>query len=219
MNPQTLIGILIVVAGVLLMGDNLDLFGAGQLLSLWPVGLLAVGVLMYKRAMDPPAQMWAGFVALAGLWMTLSRLFGWPLRLSMLWPIALVVVGITVIQRALLRQQEGPGVSNQNISEFAFWSGVQRRVNSSLFRRADLTAVMGGFELDFRQAAIHGDAVIDLFVFMGGVVIKVPPDWSVSNQSVAIMGGVQDKSTGTGDSKHHLLLRGFVMMGGIEVKT
>jgi hypothetical protein len=36
---------------------------------------------------------------------------------------------------------------------------------------------------------------------------------------VAIMGGAVDKSTGTRDAKNRLILRGFVLMGGIEVKV
>jgi predicted membrane protein len=78
---------------------------------------------------------------------------------------------------------------------------------------------MGGIQIDFRQAAINGEGVIDLFVLMGGVEIKVPPDWVVSNQAIAVMGGAVDKSTGAADSRHRLVLRGFVLMGGVEVKT
>ncbi len=60
---------------------------------------------------------------------------------------------------------------------------------------------------------------MDVFVVMGGVQIRVPPDWVVSNQIVAVMGGVEDKSTGTRDTRNRLVLRGFVMMGGVEVKS
>ena len=47
----------------------------------------------------------------------------------------------------------------------------------------------------------------------------MPPDWAVSNQMMAIMGGVEDKSTGTQGATNRLVLRGFVLMGGVEVKT
>jgi len=36
---------------------------------------------------------------------------------------------------------------------------------------------------------------------------------------VAIMGGADDSSSGTQDSKHRLTVRGFVVMGGVEIKT
>jgi len=107
----------------------------------------------------------------------------------------------------------------QTLSDIAFWSGVERKVNTSNFRRADLTAIMGGIQIDFRNAAINGEAVVDLFVLMGGIDVRVPPDWNVTTQVVAVMGGVQDRSTGPADSPHRLVLRGFVLMGGVEVKT
>ena len=100
------------------------------------------------------------------------------------------------------------------------WACKQRRVSSTTFRHADLTAIMGGIELDLRQAATaNGEAVVDLFVMWGGVEIWVPPDWAVSNQVGLLMGGAEDKSSGTQDARHRLVVRGFVLMGGIEIKT
>jgi predicted membrane protein len=79
---------------------------------------------------------------------------------------------------------------------------------------------MGGVELDLRSAGTGGqEAIIDVFVWWGGVEITVPPDWAVSNQVVAIMGGADDKSTGTQDARNRLVVRGFVVMGGVEIKT
>jgi predicted membrane protein len=219
LNPQTLVGMLIVVAGLLMLGDNLGLMQTGRVLAFWPVGVLAVGAMMFTRAADVAGRTWAGFVMFVGGWWTLSVLMDWPVRLSTIFPIGLVMIGIVVIQRAVGLRPVEPGTADQSISDLAFWAGIERKVTSALFRRADITAVMGGIQLDFRQAAINGEAVVDLFVFMGGVEIKVPPDWIVSNQAIAIMGGAQDKSTGSADSKHRLVLRGFIMMGGVEVKT
>ena len=79
---------------------------------------------------------------------------------------------------------------------------------------------MGGIELDLRGASTAGgEAIIDVFAMWGGIEIKVSPDWSVSNQAIAIMGGVEDKSKATSDARHRLIVRGFVLMGGVEIKT
>jgi hypothetical protein len=219
-NPQTVVGLLIVLAGVLLTADNLGILEAGRILRFWPAGVLAVGIMMWLRANDTPARTWAGFVvALGGLW-TIARLLDWPVNFSMVFPLAIVMIGVVIVQRAIgLHREEQPGAAQQSMSEIAFWSGVDKRVRTQLFRRADLTAVMGGIQLDFRDSQISGEAVIDMFVLMGGVELRLPPDWTVSNQVMAVMGGVQEKSTGATDGKHRLILRGYVMMGGVEVKT
>jgi hypothetical protein len=116
----------------------------------------------------------------------------------------------------------GPTVttSDQSVTEIAVWAGKQRRLTTPSFRRAELTAIMGGVELDLRAASTAtGEAVIEVFVMWGGVEIWVPPDWSVSNQVALIMGGAEDKSTGTQTARHRLIVRGFVLMGGLEIKT
>jgi len=113
-----------------------------------------------------------------------------------------------------------PGrIVDETVSAFAFWSGSRRRVASTMFRRADLAAVMGGVTLDLREAATAtGEAVVDVFAMWGGINIRVPPDWIVSNEVVAVMGGTDDRSTGAPGARHRLIVRGFVIMGGVEIK-
>jgi predicted membrane protein len=218
-TPQAVVGVLIIVVGALLMAGNLGWVEARQVLSFWPLGILAIGAAMFVRAPDPSARFSAGVVLVIGAWLTLARVLHLGgLSLKLIWPLMLIGIGAALISRAWRRGMETP-VTDQVVSDFAFWSGIQRKINSPVFRRADFTAVMGGIEVDLRQASTSGDAVIDVFVVMGGLEIKVPPDWVVSNQIVAIMGGVSDKSTGVKDAKHRLIIRGFALMGGVEVKS
>jgi len=201
------------------MAGNLGWVEARQVLSFWPLGVVAIGTAMYLRAPDPSARFSAGVVLVIGVWLTFARLLHLGgLSFKLIWPLILISVGAALISRAWRRGMESP-VNEQVLSDFAFWSGIQRKINSPLFRRADFTAVMGGIEVDLRQASTPGEAVIDVFVVMGGLEIRVPPDWVVDNQIVAIMGGVSDKSTGVKDAKNRLIIRGFAMMGGVEVKS
>jgi hypothetical protein len=102
----------------------------------------------------------------------------------------------------------------------AVMGAVMRGNNSHVFRGGDLTAVMGGCELDLRHAAIDGEAVIDVFALWGGIEIRVPEDWSIESRVVPIMGGVEDKTRPPqGASRHRLVLRGFVVMAGVEIKN
>ena len=36
---------------------------------------------------------------------------------------------------------------------------------------------------------------------------------------LVFMGGAEDKSSGTQDARNRLVVRGFVVMGGVEIKT
>ena len=107
-------------------------------------------------------------------------------------------------------------------SLFALLSSSKRRWGKSVFRGADTTAFMGGCELDLRDALMStGElAVVDVFVVMGGVSIFVPPHWTVSQEVVPLMGGVHDKTHSVpSNPAQHLLVRGTVVMGGVEISN
>lgn len=118
-------------------------------------------------------------------------------------------------------RRERTGVDNSaTISGLAVLGGIHRGNNSRAFRGGDLTAILGGCEIDLRQAAIEGEAVLDVFAMWGGIEIRVPETWSVSGRVVPILGGFEDKTRPSqGATAHRLVVRGFAIMGGIEIKN
>jgi predicted membrane protein len=104
-------------------------------------------------------------------------------------------------------------------SDKAFLSGVKRQYSSSVFRRGEVEAFMGGVELDFRDAVIEGDeARLDVTAVMGGVEIRVPRTWNVINRVEPVLGGVEDHTNSTNGNKR-LVIEGTVFMGGLEIKN
>ena len=100
-------------------------------------------------------------------------------------------------------------------------SGCELRPVSRPFRGADLTAVMGGIKLDLADARMEGDsATVEVFAFWGGIEIYVPPDWTVTSKVTTLLGGFVDKRRPTSVvPTKTLIVRGMVVMGGIEVKN
>lgn len=227
LTPQTVIALLIIFFGLVKTADNLGWVHAESVLRLWPLGLVAIGARVYSRAEDQSNRIMGGVIAGLGIFLAIGPLFGVRAGVFDLWPLVLVAAGATIILRARQDQRETPGPTNdqhvsgdQHVSAMAFWAGIKRKVTSRTFRRAELTSVMGGIELDLRGASVvDGEAVVDVFVMMGGLEIRVPADWSVSNQVAVIMGGIEDKSQNLPASPSRLILRGFVVMGGVEVKN
>jgi predicted membrane protein len=230
-TPQIVVGLCVVAFGVALTVDNLGLADAGKILQYWPVALVLVGLAKALQSRAASGRLFGVILAFVGVallsdFLDVFDLWGW-------WPVGLIAMGLLMISRAFgtkeratsaamgMAASAGSGAATEaTLSEFALWSGVQRRVASAAFKQADLTAIMGGIELDLRQASTAGGvAVIDVFAMWGGIEITVPPDWAVSNEIVPIMGGAEDKSTGTQASQNRLVLRGFAIMGGVEVKT
>ena len=61
------------------------------------------------------------------------------------------------------------------------------------------------------------DRVVQIF---GGAKFLVPANWVVKSEAVAILGGVDDKrNVAQPEPGKQLVLKGFVMFGGIEIKS
>jgi predicted membrane protein len=81
---------------------------------------------------------------------------------------------------------------------------------------------MGGCEIDLRQAALpEGQpVVVDLFAMWGGIDLRIPGDWSVRNEAMAILGAVEDnRKEVSANPTRQIVIRGTAIMGGIEIKN
>lgn len=223
-TPQVILGLLIVAFGIILTADNLDYVEADDILRYWPLLLVAFGLARMLNSDGSSGRLSGGLMVAVGVWLTADDIWGVPIDFERWWPMILVAIGLLIVYRAARgggnKLGESQSTSDNTFSEVAVWAGKVRRVSSPMFRKADLTAIMGGVEVDLRGASTAGqEAVIDVFAWWGGIEITVPPDWAVSNQVVVFMGGAEDKSSGMQDARNRLVLRGFVVMGGVEVKT
>ena len=102
-----------------------------------------------------------------------------------------------------------------------FWSGRVRKGRWVAARRITALALQGGVELDFREA-IFGPGTVELsaVAVMGGIQIIVPPALRVETTGFAIIGGFEDRSEyGLSQDPREptLKIRGFAVMGGIEI--
>ena len=101
----------------------------------------------------------------------------------------------------------------------AILGGFDRRITTPGFRGGEVTAVMGGCQLDLRGSSIEGEAVINVFAVMGGITLKVPPDWTVVLHGTPIMGGFEEKTIAPPNSSKRLIIKGYAIMGGVEVRN
>ena len=105
----------------------------------------------------------------------------------------------------------------------AVMSGVGRGGRWTPPRHINAVAVMGGVELDFRQARFPaGETTLNAVAFMGGVEIVVPPGLAVTSSGVPLMGGferVDQDDDGRRAPGAVLRIRGLACMGGVEVRT
>lgn len=217
-TPRLIVGLAIMIVGALLFLDQIDRLDAELYLRWWPVALIAVGLAAVLQSESKVG----GIIAMAaGGWILLYNLEYVDIEVWDLWPLVLVILGGSMLVQAFRSRRVVPaGSSPDFVSGFAFLGGFERSNGSSAFEGGDLTAIMGGVDLDLRQAQIADEeAVMNVFVLWGGIDLKVPENWSVVGKVTPIMGAFEDKTRPPRETKKRLVIRGTVLMGGVEVKN
>ena len=219
-TPRLVLGVAILVAGLVFTLDNLGVVDADDVVEYWPLLLVVVGLAKLVDVRRTGGWLSAGIWILVGVWWTLFNVAVVDFHPVDFWPVFLIVAGLFLVQRAL-RPGRRSESSPDRLSGFAVLGGTTRRSASHDFKGGDFTAVMGGCEVDLREARIaNPPAVLDVFAFWGGVEIRVPVDWEVDAQVTAILGGFEDR-TGRGpvDESQRLVVRGMAMMGGVDIRN
>lgn len=112
---------------------------------------------------------------------------------------------------------------SDNKTFVAILSGVERRGAWRVPRKTRLVALMGGAELDFREAVLPpGVSELKVVAVMGGADIIVPPGLAVECDGWAVLGGFEEMTRAPvvpDPSKPLLRITGYCLMGGFEIQT
>jgi predicted membrane protein len=207
--------------GLALALDNFGLFQLRYLLRFWPIALIAVGAARLARSTrhgGPPDGLVMASIGTLLLLMTLG-----VLQFKQAFALVLLSLGGVMVLRALHRGptgETGP-LGPERLDAFALLGGVQRVSRSADFRGGNVSATLGGCDIDLRQASIlDGEtAVLDALALMGGIEVRVPEDWTVETRGIAVLGGFEDKTRRPLDDRKKLVVTGLAVMGGVEVKN
>jgi hypothetical protein len=226
-TPHLVLGLLALVAGLLLLASNLGFAPAAGLLRYWPAALILLGLAKLTRACGIGGALagsaWLG----VGAWLLANNLGVLRVTLwdaaRMYWPLLLVALGLSIVRQTLRRAREPrarPDLRDE-LSIVSILGGNKGASGSQSFRGGELTAILGGVDLDLRETRLqNGHAVLDVFTMWGGLELRVPDGWVVENQMTVVLGGYEDRTrpVGAADAPR-LLLRGTTVMGGVEVRN
>ncbi|HEX5331758.1 MAG TPA: DUF5668 domain-containing protein [Cellulomonas sp.] len=214
---QVLVGLLIIAVGVsalLVQVGAVDVDLGKLVATWWPLLIVLAGV----AALASVPRAWIGPVTViaVGVLLQLSTLGLITVDLwSIVWPLAIILFGITVLMGLGTR-----GGEDKTINSAVIWWGSERRTTSHDFRGGSLSAIMGGISADLREADIVDRAEISVFVFWGGVDIKVPPTWRIRVGGLPLLGGWEDKtSQQPGPDAPELVVHITAIMGGVDIKN
>jgi len=229
-------GMLVVIAGVTLLLDQMNLIDASRVFRFWPLALIAWGVSILLTCQGSGRRFWGGFLILAGIGLQLQELGFQRIRIETLWPLFIIAVGVLLVIQAfgkgrepLNRWKSKPYQKGQqfntdgsHVTCTSIFGAGEHQVSSRNFQSGEMTSIFGGGEIDFTQAEIEGDqAVIEATMIFGGGEIRVPRTWNVVIDGVGIFGGYSDKTSHPPPDPpaKKLIIRGVAVFGGLEIKN
>lgn len=214
---KLLAGIILLTLGILFLFNWID---ASKFFDLWPLILIFFGI---SKAMEPHRRGVGLFLILFGFWILLSNFLIIPFSPWDMWPLILILLGGALVWQAVSTGRSVRAAAGETgfLSATAILGGTRHQVSSRDFRGANVTAVLGGCEIDLRDAVPGPDgAVIDVFALWGGIEIRVPEDWRIDLRGRPILGGFADNRTRQApEPKHTVVIKGTAVMGGVEIES
>lgn len=226
-SSHLIIGILLVIGGILLIGEVSNIFPwrLREYLFTWQAFLMILGLIFIAGRDSKPT----GFILLAiGAFFMLPKIFrhldfDWG---SIFWPVMLIILGLVIIfRRSAPRHktfQFDTTVSSEDIiDDISIFGGHDRVVVSQQFRGGRITNVFGGSKYNMNKARLApGKQVIDVAMVFGGSKFIVPEDWDIRIEVMAIFGGFSDKRMNIRsekDPERTLIFKGVTIFGGGEL--
>jgi LiaF transmembrane domain len=231
LSGRVVIGILLVIVGGLFLLDaSFDFDVGGFFSTFWPLFLIGFG--LWATVESRGRNIVGLVVLLLGLGFQAARLDwipdDWIGKWG--WPLILIAIGLWfILARPLAgRGEQAKNRSDEWFDEFAMFGGRKVQVRSKAWRGGEATAIMGGIELDLRDATpVPEGATVDVTAFMGGVDLFVPRTWVVTVKGIPLLGSVEDHtvvSAETDETRNpdpalpRLHVRATAVMGGVEIK-
>ena len=223
LSHRVWLGGILMVLGFLFLLDSLNILDFGDFISTWwPLILIIFGL---NRLASRGSVVLGTVVLLLGIIFQFMELGVFPDNVfKYIWPLALILLGLWLVSRAIgFSKSASPEESLDRLNLLALWGGIKKKINSPQFSGGEITALMGGIELNFLEAKLSpGQNELKVTVIMGGVELVVPENWNVVISGTPILGGIEDRTRKTAESSTPagtLRINCFTLMGGIEIKN
>lgn len=217
-KKQSLFGALLIAAGTALLLSNMHVEPVRSILAeWWPMFIVAFGALMWWT--NPSNYAWSLIVIAAGLFGLSNTLHIVDVQIGdVILPAIFVFLGLGVVLNAV--RWKGSASTKEHEDITAVMSEISSSITTQNYAGGRAAAYLGSVEIDLTKATIKDKATLHVSVLMGSIELRVPEGVAINNQTVAIMGSVEDKNRPAKyDTKNPVLhLTGTVTMGSVEIK-
>lgn len=229
-------GLIIVLIGISWLLYNSGIIEFNPVARYWPALIIVFGIM---NLMSQSGRFFGFLLILVGGFLFLNKLGYTHLTFGDIWPVVIIALGLLLMWGSLetrgfirakgrildqLREHVNPSnLPPGALNAIAVFGGCERRVTGKNFQGGKATAVFGGIELDFRDADMEEEAVLEINCVFGGVEVRVPETWNVHSRNIPVFGGYEDTTrqpTVAPDAKPKTLtITGMVIFSGVEIKN
>ncbi len=218
-RTRTLIGALLVLAGVIFLLDAADVVPARDILSgWWPLVIVALGLFaMFGRARSLTG---GGILVAIGAVLLLQTLDILDIAFwQLIIPLILIGAGLSLVLRGF--GFGGKSDRSNRLSLVGVLTEQHVRSESTSFQSASLTSILGEVKLDLRNATLDNrGAEVDAFCMLGDVKVIVPRGWRVHSEGIPILGDFEDHTDHDQNLPDHapeIEISGVSILADIEV--
>lgn len=239
-------GLVLVLVGVALLLDHMGVPAFANIARFWPLLLVLFGLM----SITSHGGRGFGFLLIcAGVLLQLNSLELIHLTSRDFWPLVIIAVGVLLIwgsietrrygRKKLKRSWLGDAAREEfekqagdtqndpdTLNAIAVFGGCERKYSGRSFRGGKAVSVFGAVELDFRDADMDEEAILEVDCIFGAIELRVPETWHVHSRSLPVFGGFEDKTRertvpdASGSTKRKtLVITGSIVFGAVEIKN
>ena len=218
-------GLILIIIGVILGGNALDIFNINLFFDGWWTLFIIVPTFIGLVTEKDKTGNIIGLIIGLFLLLACRGLFDFKLIWKLIFSLIFVIIGLSLIFKNNINKEVSEKIKklNENLSSndgyTATFSGQNLNFDGEEFKGSNLNAMFGGIKLDLRKAIINEDIVINASSIFGGIDIYIPDNCKVKIKSNSIFGGVSNnKKCNVDDNSYTIYINASCMFGGVEIK-
>jgi len=219
MASRIWLGLFFLVFGVGFLLHQAHVIDFPEILSTWwPLIIIFIGIIQIFNRNYSSGVSGLLFVLVGALFL-FNHLFDLNL-IVYLWPLIFIFVGIAIMFTRVTRERTAH--TDEDLNTQVLLSGAEIKSQSKRFQGGNITTILGGADIDLREAMILEEgATMDLTTILGGVNLTVPEHVHVEFSGLPILGGWEDKTRVRSEKDKQIVLKlnCLTILGGVEVKN
>src|SRR3972149_2169977 len=175
LHPRSMLGLCVILIALVMFFDVLGINLFGKILCNWPLGLIIIGIAVLCGPETPENRTLTYILIGIGALCFLGEFHWFHFRWNrLIFPLVLLAIGVYILMPQFSRAQPGAFPENR-IAIFTVLGGGEYNTRSSNLTGGHIVSILGGADVDIRDADIEGDSMeINVLALMGGAETRVP---------------------------------------------